>query len=447
MTNLFGHSVRSELLALYIAEALICFIAFYTVLRVGVAGHPPADHVAVLAIAGLLALCGSFVTGATGLYQNRAWIRVGRFATCVVLGGGMLMLAAQIAVPYFVPGFSASSVAGRIDLIVAFVGAVLGTRIAFALIVRSGIMRRRVILVDGPGAELIRSALANDMIFQVAHELPHTPRADDAERLRAALRKRRFTTVVAADSLALPADLEAEFKKFDVRVWDATQFLEHRLGQVNLDRLPNDWLQTAHGPNCSRTQAFLRRSIDITLALVLLAFTLPLLLLAAIAVRLDSPGPILYRQTRVGLHGKNFKLFKFRSMTANAEAGGKAIWAMQNDPRVTRVGRILRLTRIDEIPQVFNVLRGEMAFVGPRPERPEFVANLNTVINHYADRHSVRPGITGWAQVNYPYGASEEDARMKLRYDLYYVRRRSLFLDMLILVATVRVVLFHEGSR
>ncbi len=164
-------------------------------------------------------------------------------------------------------------------------------------------------------------------------------------------------------------------------------------------------------------------------------------------MRLDSPGPVLYRQERVGRGGRAFTLYKFRSMVVDAERQGAPVWATQRDPRVTRVGRFLRLTRIDELPQAICVLRGDMAFVGPRPERPKFVADLAGLIPRYDDRHAVKPGITGWAQVNYPYGASVEDARQKLAYDLYYVRRRSLFLDLLIVVATVRVVLFREGSR
>jgi lipopolysaccharide/colanic/teichoic acid biosynthesis glycosyltransferase len=156
---------------------------------------------------------------------------------------------------------------------------------------------------------------------------------------------------------------------------------------------------------------------------------------------------VFYRQERVGQGGQRFMLLKFRSMRTDAEAQGKPVWASRGDPRVTRVGRFLRLTRIDEIPQVLNVLRGDMAFVGPRPERPAFVEELTQVIPRYEDRAFVKPGITGWAQVNYPYGASIEDARMKLAYDLYYLSRRSLFLDLLILVATIRVVLFQEGSR
>jgi exopolysaccharide biosynthesis polyprenyl glycosylphosphotransferase len=186
---------------------------------------------------------------------------------------------------------------------------------------------------------------------------------------------------------------------------------------------------------------------DFSVASTILIFTLPVLLLAMIAIRLDGPGPIFYRQERIGLGNRPFTLFKFRSMVVDAEAGGRPRWATRADPRVTRVGRFLRLTRIDEIPQVLNVLRGDMSVVGPRPERPIFVEQLAQVIPHYNDRAIVKPGITGWAQVSFPYGASVEDARIKLAYDLYYVRRRSLFLDLLILLATVRVVLFQEGAR
>jgi exopolysaccharide biosynthesis polyprenyl glycosylphosphotransferase len=193
--------------------------------------------------------------------------------------------------------------------------------------------------------------------------------------------------------------------------------------------------------------AGVRRGLDVVTALMLLVLTLPLMLLTALAIRLDSPGPVFYRQERVGKDGRVFTLYKFRSMRVDAEAGGAPRWASRDDPRATRVGRIIRLTRIDEIPQALNVLRGDMALVGPRPERPQFVERLASEIPHFHERHVVRPGITGWAQVNYPYGASVEDARAKLSYDIYYLRRRSLLLDLLILIATLRVILFQEGAR
>jgi lipopolysaccharide/colanic/teichoic acid biosynthesis glycosyltransferase len=164
-------------------------------------------------------------------------------------------------------------------------------------------------------------------------------------------------------------------------------------------------------------------------------------------VKLESPGPAFYRQTRVGRYGETFEILKLRSMRQDAEAGGTAIWAQKGDPRVTRIGRVIRLIRVDELPQMWTVLKGHMSFVGPRPERPEFVAELEKQIPFYAERHMVKPGITGWAQINYPYGANLEDARHKLEYDLYYTKNYSPFLDLLIILQTLRVLLWAEGAR
>lgn len=191
---------------------------------------------------------------------------------------------------------------------------------------------------------------------------------------------------------------------------------------------------------------FVKRSLDVSLSAALLVFLAPLILLTAIAIKLDSPGPLLYRQRRMGLGGREFSVFKFRSMVTNAEENGPQ-YAAAKDARVTRVGRIIRRFRIDEIPQAINVLRSEMSFVGPRPERPEFVIELEREIPHYHCRHLVKPGITGWAQVKYEYAASVEGARNKLRYDLYYIRNFSPALDLLIILMTLRVALFGLGSR
>ena len=189
-----------------------------------------------------------------------------------------------------------------------------------------------------------------------------------------------------------------------------------------------------------------RRARDVAGSLLLLALTLPLLLLVACLIKLDSRGPVLYRQDRVGLHGRVFTMLKFRTMRIDAEADGPR-WTAERDPRVTRFGAFVRASRIDELPQLINVLRGEMSLVGPRPERPYFVEQLALVIPRYDERTRVLPGLTGWAQVNYPYGASVEDAQAKLTYDLYYLRNQSLLLDLHILVATARVVLFGIGAR
>ena len=221
---------------------------------------------------------------------------------------------------------------------------------------------------------------------------------------------------------------------------------EMQRGQVHLDSLPADWPGLfGLRPEAPWTAA-MRRVLDVAFSLALLTFTLPLTLLLACLVRLDSPGPAFYRQERTGLHGRSFQLLKFRSMRVDAEATGPS-WATQADPRVTRLGRIMRLTRMDELPQLLNVLADSMSLVGPRPERPCFVTQLAGQIPHFRERTRVKPGITGWAQVNHPYGASVEDAREKLAYDLYYLRHRSLMLDLRILLATVRVVVMQAGAR
>ena len=191
----------------------------------------------------------------------------------------------------------------------------------------------------------------------------------------------------------------------------------------------------------------MKRATDLVVSVALLVATLPLIGLTALLVRLETPGPVFYRQQRVGLYGKPFTLFKFRSMRLDAEAAGSPRWAQRQDPRITRVGAFIRPMRIDELPQLINVLRGEMSMIGPRPERPHFVEQLGRVIPFYHQRSYVKPGLTGWAQVNFPYGASVEDAREKLSYDLYYVKNRNMLLDLMILVATIRVILFREGAR
>jgi exopolysaccharide biosynthesis polyprenyl glycosylphosphotransferase len=189
-----------------------------------------------------------------------------------------------------------------------------------------------------------------------------------------------------------------------------------------------------------------RRALDVIGSLLLLAFAVPLLLLVAFLIRVDSTGPVLYRQSRVGLHGRIFTMLKFRSMRVDAEVAGPC-WATDRDPRMTRIGAFIRATRIDEVPQLLNVLRGEMSLVGPRPERPHFVQQLAAIIPRYNERTHVLPGITGWAQINYPYGASVEDARAKLAFDLFYINNRALLLDLRILLRTIPVVLFRIGAR
>lgn len=232
-----------------------------------------------------------------------------------------------------------------------------------------------------------------------------------------------------------------------VPVTDLAGFYERVRGEIPIESLKASWLIYGEGFAQDGRRAFVKRAFDIVASIALLIPTLPLMALTALAIRLESEGPVIYRQERVGRGGRSFMCLKFRSMRLDAEADGVARWASVGDTRVTRTGRFIRKLRIDELPQLLNVLRGEMSFVGPRPERPSFVAELKRDIPFYDVRHSVKPGLTGWAQVRYTYGASVEDARKKLEYDLYYVKNHSLFLDLLILIETVRVVLFREGAH
>lgn len=449
MTKLFGHSVRSEVLFLYVAEFFVCFATIYAVLTLGPARTYPVHQGAALGFAAILALCAGLVTGASGLYQPTAWRRAGRFLAGTMFTALLLLLIAQATLLLLAPlpedptAFSEAAL-----VLLALLAAILLTHLAFAAIARSGALKHRVAILRGDAGLLAveREISARAPSFD-SFEVAVVAAADDPlnpDLAPAQLRAMRIWAVIAADPAQVPATTRAGFARAGLKLLSEAEFCEQRLARVDLGRLPQGWLATLRPPGVA--DAALRRALDITGSLVLLLVTLPLLLLAALAIKLDSPGPVFYRQRRVGLGGREFTLFKFRSMVADAEAAGPR-WAIKRDPRVTRVGNFLRLTRIDEVPQAWNVLKGDMALVGPRPERPGFVEHLAREIPHYDDRAVVRPGITGWAQVNYPYGASVDDARMKLAYDLYYVQRRSLFLDLLILVATVRVVLFQEGSR
>ena len=247
---------------------------------------------------------------------------------------------------------------------------------------------------------------------------------------------------------ALPlADL-LRVKTTGVHVNDLSSFFERETGRVDLDSVNPSWLIFSDGfSSGQRLSGVAKRLVDILVSLSMLVLAAPIIALTAAAVKLESAGPAFFRQRRVGLFGEPFDILKLRSMRQDAEVGGKAVWAQKDDPRVTRVGAFIRKVRIDELPQAWSVLKGDMSFVGPRPERPTFVLDLEARLPFYAERHMVKPGITGWAQVNYPYGASIEDARHKLEYDLYYTKNYTPFLDLLIILQTVRVVLWHDGAR
>ncbi|MDM8010414.1 MAG: TIGR03013 family PEP-CTERM/XrtA system glycosyltransferase [Parasphingorhabdus sp.] len=247
---------------------------------------------------------------------------------------------------------------------------------------------------------------------------------------------------------SLPVADLLTIKTTGVHVNELSSFLERETGRVDLDSVNPSWFIFSDGFSSGRRLSTLfKRGFDILLSFLLLVLTGPIILLFALLIRLESRGGSFFTQERVGLYGQTFKILKLRSMRSDAETGGEARWATKNDPRTTRIGRFIRKVRIDELPQAWSVLKGEMSFVGPRPERPQFVNDLQTKMPYYAERHIVKPGITGWAQINYPYGASTEDARHKLEYDLYYAKNYTPFLDLLIILQTLRVILWPDGAR
>lgn len=246
---------------------------------------------------------------------------------------------------------------------------------------------------------------------------------------------------------ALPLTELLNLKLQGIKVLDLSAFFEQHGGKVQIDNLRESWFIFGHGFRQGKVRMAVKRCFDVAASLTLLALAWPIMLCAAISIKFTSPGPVIYRQERVGLGGRTFNVLKFRSMRTDAEKDGKPQWAKTGDSRVTSVGRFMRLTRIDELPQILNVLRGEMSLVGPRPERPYFVDQITATVPFYAARHSVKPGVTGWAQVRHNYGASIDDAADKLEYDLYYVKNHRLWLDIVILFYSVRVVLLAQGSR
>jgi sugar transferase (PEP-CTERM system associated) len=234
-----------------------------------------------------------------------------------------------------------------------------------------------------------------------------------------------------------------------ISVLDILTFFEREAGQIRIDIMDPTWLVTSDGFIQSRIRIFIKRSFDLVISLILLTISIPVQILIVLAIWLEDGigAPIFYRQERTGENGSRFNVYKFRSMISNAEKEGKAVWAKDGDSRVTAVGAFLRKYRLDELLQAVNVIKGDMSFVGPRPERPEFVCQLTEQIPYYKERHVLKPGLTGWAQLNYPYGSSIEDAYHKHLYDMYYVKNHSLFLDCLILLQTVEIVIFGKGAR
>ncbi len=396
---------------------------------------------------------------AVGVYGPES-LRSMRFACARLLVAISLAILALAVVDFMLPGQTYwrsillyAMVLAIVVLVLnrAIVGGILGTS-AFRrriFVLGAGMRAQRLknlSLKDGSGFAIVGFVNMTGGGQQVAEAVQRSEISDlsgyvagvGASEVVLALEERRN---------ALPLKDLLRVKTAGVHVNEFSSFLERETGRVDLDTLNPSWLIFSDGFSSGRAiSSVAKRVFDIFASGLLLTLTFPVIALFAIVVKLDSKGPAFFRQKRVGLYGETFELVKLRSMCTDAEKDGSK-WAEQNDPRITRVGAFIRKVRIDELPQVWTVLRGHMSFVGPRPEVPAFVHDLEDKLPYYAERHMVKPGITGWAQINYPYGASIEDSRHKLEYDLYYAKNYTPFLDLLILLQTLRVVLWPEGAR
>lgn len=465
MIRLFSHYVPRNTLFIAVLEALILAASVYlaAILWTGPGSIGSADRLALesfllagsmLLAMGLMGVYGQSSVEGWKITLIRLVIAAGvGFAVVGLLSRGLGETLAILGVP------GAIGVAGALVLISLERLVVFRWEGAKAL--------RPQVLVLGAGSrasrvdEIVRaqpSARRMDIVgFVPTNEgTPTVPerrlvRPEDGERLWDVVSRHGVSEIVVGvrdrRNGGLPLEELLECRLRGVRVTYLTDFFERETGQIRVESLNPSWLIFSDGFRLNSMRNVVKRSFDILASAALLVVMMPVMLLTAAAILLTMGAPVFYKQQRVGEHGRVFTIRKFRSMRNDAEKDGKAVWAQDDDDRVTPVGRVIRFLRIDELPQIFNVFRGNMSFVGPRPERPEFVSELADQIPFYDSRHSIKPGITGWAQVRYAYGASVEDAKQKLQYDLYYVKNHTLFLDIMIMLDTVQVVLFGKGAR
>jgi len=462
--RLFTMYMKVPIILLAMIEGSLLLFAPYLSAAVMYQGHnfesitatgnlfPTAALFAVIALASLVAV---------GLYSTRQ--RVGLAGILVRIMAAVANAAAISAlVYYFVPQLrvdrSVLLGTAAISVVVCFL-----IRMLFERIVDEDLFKRRVVVYgagtrsrsllelrrrsDQRGFKIIGYITAEgDQVIAPADRLVERP----GDLYQWALQNDIDEIVVAMDDRrrAFPMHELLECRLAGIEILELPSFLERETGKVRLDVLNPSWIIFGEGFRASPTLQLLERGFDLVASTALLLLALPLMLLAMLGIKLEEglKAPLFYRQKRVGHRGEVFDVLKFRSMRVDAEKFG-AQYATKDDPRVTRIGGLMRKTRIDELPQLLNVFRGEMSFVGPRPERPEFVDELEQKIPYYRERHTVKPGITGWAQLCYPYGSSEKDTIEKLQYDLYYVKNRSLLFDLAILVQTVEVVLWGKGAR
>jgi sugar transferase (PEP-CTERM system associated) len=462
--RLIGEHVHVSIAILGVVELAVCSLAFFVaaLVRFGV-DLPVFENIhgplwpRAMVFGVVMVVCFT----AFGLYSARQRARA--FGIVVrVFAATVAGIVMTVVVWYVAPGMRV----GRGVMLLASLASLVAialTRTVFARLVHEDVFKRRV-LVYGSGqgasaiAELRRRSDRRGFTLVGYVKADGETRALPITTLDASLGLYQLCERYDVDEVVVAMDdrrrnfplrelLECRLAGVDVT--ELLTFLERETGRVRIDVLNPSWLIFGPGFRRDPLRLFSSRTLDVIASVVILTVSLPVMTLSAIAILLEdgNRAPVLYRQSRVGRGGRTFELLKFRSMHRDAETDGQARWAEKDDPRVTRVGAIIRRLRIDELPQLLNVLRGHMSLVGPRPERPHFVADLSQKIPYYVERHCVKPGITGWAQLCYPYGSSEQDAIEKLQYDLYYIKNNSLLFDLSILLQTVEVVIMGKGAR
>lgn len=441
-TQLLGRYAAPEMIALGLVEMMLTF-TLTLVMLTPASGTLSASSINPAIIS---AVTVGFTAFIIGLYRPQVFLQARTLLFNTLLSALLSFPAVWIMSKTF--GLSSFWPVGYdplrpIKIVAIWSASVICIRLAFLLATRCNLFVHRVAIVcsgdlalSGTVARASRQGFLEMTIIR--------PEMASATKLNAD----RFRTLIfagGAEEAIVPA-IRDEYRHHGITIRNQAEFWERSLRRIDVASMDQVWLAQLEAAPRNWATVVITRIFDIFASIGLLVATFPLMCVVAVLVWADSPGSVLYRQERVGLHNQPFTLLKFRSMRSNAEASGPK-WAQQKDPRVTRVGSFMRRTRIDELPQLLNILTGEMSFIGPRPERPHFVQQLSEVIPSYSERSRVKPGLTGWAQVNFPYGASVEDARAKLSYDLYYVKNRTILLDFLILLSTVRVILLQEGAR
>ncbi len=464
--RIFNHHVHATFYWLALLDTVLFVLAFYAGAYIYFLSEPAgfSRHINELPGRALLFAAVAIISlFAMGLYEQR--MREG--ATGILLrtvGGFVATTLVMSTLFYLLPDLHLWRGIFVYSAAIAFTASLVNRSIFNSLADLDQFKRRILVYGSGEAASTIvnsmrrradRQGFAIVGFVRVGDEEPQV-KSERVINLRQPLAEYASQTqideiVVALDDRRslMPADELFLCRLNGVKVLDLINFFEQEAGKILVNFASPSWMIFSNGFKCSSASKRTKRWFDVVASFILLMFTWPVMLLTAIAIWIDDgfKAPIFFRQKRVGLYGKTFEVLKFRSMSVDAEGDGKARWATPGDSRVTRVGHFIRKTRIDELPQILNVLAGDMAFIGPRPERPEFVRELSKHIPYYNARHCVKPGITGWAQLCYPYGASEHDAQQKLQFDLYYVKNHSFFLDLMIALNTVEVVLFGKGAR